>query len=388
MASPCSADAARLSEFLHGPDCHNAPAIVNVRSPFDLMNWTLPIVELVMVVGAGLALYYAIRRWRQRRDPLPLVLYFSSLVYLLVIEPPLYFPEKFGLQDQVGIVFVHNVFTVNFMYDRLPLYIAALYPAMVTLAFGVVRALGVFERRGAVVGAISVGFVHCCFYEIFDQLGPQLRWWDWNLENQAAHPLLGSAPMSSVAIFAAFGPIALAFCAYKLVGVRVARGDRLAWPSLTWRTLAIGVLTPIGAFVLGIPASVFKGHTGAQAVVYSLELLLIAGIAGWALVAQWLELRRSGGAEQWSPYPLVFGSAFLLVFAFIWITGLPTFFDATNGVSKSGALVGNLPFTLLCFALAGTCLYAVFTAARSSVEQDLPHEAAAPSRKPVSTTTT
>ena len=36
-------------------------------------------------------------------------------------------------------VFAHNAFTVQFLFDRLPLYIVALYPAVVTLAFQVVR---------------------------------------------------------------------------------------------------------------------------------------------------------------------------------------------------------------------------------------------------------
>jgi len=37
------------------------------------------------------------------------------------------------------VVFAHNAFTVQFLFDRLPLYIVALYPAVVTLAFQVVR---------------------------------------------------------------------------------------------------------------------------------------------------------------------------------------------------------------------------------------------------------
>jgi hypothetical protein len=76
------------------------------------------------------------------------------------------------VQDTVGVVFDHNVYTVQFLFDRLPLYIVALYPAVAMLAFEVVRALGVFRDRGIVVGAVCVGFVHLCFYE--------LRWWAWN----------------------------------------------------------------------------------------------------------------------------------------------------------------------------------------------------------------
>ena len=51
-------------------------------------------------------------------------------------------------------MFAHNVFTVQFMFDRLPLYIIAFYPALSALAYEVVRALGVFNQRGPLAGCI------------------------------------------------------------------------------------------------------------------------------------------------------------------------------------------------------------------------------------------
>ena len=117
----------------------------------------------------------------------------------------MYFPNISGLEDSVGVVFAHNAFTVQFLFERLPLYIVALYPAVVTLAYEIVRSLGVFRDRGVIVGAVCVGFVHHCFYEVFDQLGPQLRWWAWNTDNPLNHPFLASVPMASVFIFAALG---------------------------------------------------------------------------------------------------------------------------------------------------------------------------------------
>ena len=57
-------------------------------------------------------------------------------------------PDSFGMTNHVGFVFAHNVFTVQFLYDRLPLYIVALYPALATLAFEIVRVMGVFGTPG------------------------------------------------------------------------------------------------------------------------------------------------------------------------------------------------------------------------------------------------
>lgn len=67
-------------------------------------------------------------------------------------------------------MFAHNVFTVEFLWGRLPLYIAAIYPMMATVAFEIVRSLGVFRHYGTVIGAVYVGFIHHAFYEIFDHL--------------------------------------------------------------------------------------------------------------------------------------------------------------------------------------------------------------------------
>ena len=97
-----------------------------------------------------------------------------------MIEPPLYFPEWFGLDQQYGFIFAHNLFTVQFMWDRLPLYIVAFYPVISQLAYELVRSLGIFRRRGALAGSVAVAFACQVFYEVFDHIGPQLKWWAWN----------------------------------------------------------------------------------------------------------------------------------------------------------------------------------------------------------------
>src|SRR5262249_6917007 len=163
---------------------------------------------------------------------------FATVIYLFAIEIPLYFPNVFGVEDSLGVVFAHNVFTVQFLFERLPLYIVALYPAVVTLSYEIVRSFGVFRDRGIVVGAMCVGFVHLCLYEVFDQLGPQLRWWAWNTDNPINHPLLRSVPMTSVFIFATLGPTVCTFLVLWLVGRKASLGRG----AIVWRTVVAGVL--------------------------------------------------------------------------------------------------------------------------------------------------
>jgi hypothetical protein len=110
-------------------------AFIHLRNPFALSNWTLPVLELMMVAGAILALWYSICRMRRDSDPSNLALWFATVIYLFVVEIPLYFPNVFGVEDQLGVMFAHNAFTVQFLFERLPLYIVALHPAVVTLAF-------------------------------------------------------------------------------------------------------------------------------------------------------------------------------------------------------------------------------------------------------------
>ena len=337
MAQQCTAAFDAIARALGGFTCQHAPAVIHLRNPSTLTNWTLPVLELMMVTGAVLALIHAIRRLRRDGDPTNLAIWFATVVYLFVIEIPLYFPNVFGIQDQLGVVFAHNVFTVEFLFDRLPLYIVALYPAVVSLAFEIVRSLGVFRDRGIVVGAICVGFVHHCFYEVFDQLGPHLRWWAWNGANPINHPMLASVPMTSVFIFATLGPIVVTVLVLRLVGTG---GSRLAW-----RTVLAGALVPVGIAVLSIPTSLFGGrhpHTGVQTVIFSVELAVIAVIA----VPIFSPAMATGIGVPCAPNAFVafFGTTYLAVLAALWIT--------SHGTPRVGAA-----YAAVCFVIAALGVY-------------------------------
>ncbi|HEV2377748.1 MAG TPA: hypothetical protein VGS19_36995 [Streptosporangiaceae bacterium] len=210
MDHTCDPVAERLAKGL-GFSCHHANPVMTVRDPFGLRNGTMPVLELLIVCGAVFAFIHAWRRWRRDGDPVNLTLWFASVVYLAVIEPPLYFPGWFGLNRQVGLIFMHNVFTVQFMYDRLPLYIVAFYPALSQLAYELVRVLGVFARRGPLAGAVAVAFACQVFYEIFDQLGPQLQWWAWNPSDKINQPVLAAVPMNSMFLFASVSFAAMTY---------------------------------------------------------------------------------------------------------------------------------------------------------------------------------
>jgi hypothetical protein len=363
LCSPTFADlAARL-----GFSCAEAGGLVEFRNPFGLENWTLPVLELLIVVGAVLTLVYAINRMRRHGDPTNVVLWFGAIAYLLIIEPPLYFPAAFGIEEHVDTMFAHNVFTVEFLWGRLPLYIVAIYPMMATVSFEIVRRLGVFRRYGTFVGALCVGFVHHAFYEIFDHLGPQLRWWEWTLDNPINQPFFDSVPLPSVVVFAALWPMSLAFCTQFFVGRHVDAGRTFTGGRLVLRTIVVGVLASVGTFVLPLPATVaggISGSTDVAGVVYAVELLVLSVVAAVVLVAQWQRLRAGDPVAERSPTVVfAYAGVYLAVMAVLWLAALPAYFGAVDGVTADGDPIGSLWYTVACFAVAALSLAAAATVA-------------------------
>jgi hypothetical protein len=348
VAGPCTPTYARLAHKVGAFSCSTANPIVNLRDPFHLTSWTQPVVEVVMIGGALLALHHALRRRRRTEDPTNLAIWLGAVLYVLILEPPLYFPEKFGLQNQVGLIFVHNVFTVQFLYDRLPLYIVAVYPAMAYLSYRLVESLGVFERNGSLIGAACVGFVHQCFYEIFDNLGPQLRWWIWNPAAKTNAPALAAVPLSSLVLFGTVGPCALTLLIRYFVA-REAHKGRMAARSVAWRTVVAAALVPLGLVVGGIPsslASIGGRHLEADEIVLWAELAVFAAAA---IVAVTRAVNgAAAGRREKDGYLYLHAALYFGAFALLWGAALPSYANARQGITAQGTPIGSLPYAASC----------------------------------------
>ena len=141
----CTAEYLRLSETLTGVRC-DGNAFVTFTNPANLANWTLPVIEATLVIGLVACLIHAIRWYRATRDASNLVVWCSGILALLLVEPIAYFPQWFGIEEELGLTFAHNMFTVQFLYDRLPLYIIAMYPVYLYVAYTLVQRTGIFKR--------------------------------------------------------------------------------------------------------------------------------------------------------------------------------------------------------------------------------------------------
>jgi hypothetical protein len=355
MSTGCGPQAETVTRDL-GFDCHDVSPVVSIRSPWDLAHWTMPLLELLIIGGAVFALVHAVRRHRAG-DPVNLALWCASLVYLFVIEPPLYFPEWFGLDKQYGFIFAHNQFTVQFMADRLPLYVVAFYPVISQVAYELVRSLGIF-RRGALTGSVAVAFACQVFYEVFDHIGPQLKWWAWNGDNHIVnHPALASVPMNSMLLFASVSMGAMTYLVVRLTGGTAADGGPRRGRSLVLRTLAAGVLTPPTMAIAGIPSSLFNGNTTAQAWVLGIELALVWLAGAWIVVT-----RPEGSAEPLPAFARFYPAVYLGGMAVFWIGALPAYLTAEDGITSDGTPIGSGPYALACFIGAGLLLAALYRA--------------------------
>lgn len=244
----CTAEYIRLSETLTGVRC-DGNAFVTFTNPANLANWTLPVIETTLVIGLVACLVHAIRWYRTARDASNLVVWCSGILALLLVEPIAYFPQWFGIEDELGLTFAHNMFTVQFLYDRLPLYIIAMYPVYLYVAYTLVQRTGIFKRYNVFVSAACVAFVFHCLYQVVDGLGPQLKWWVWNQEVSTAHPSFSGIPLLNMSAFSVMLPFGIALVTRWLCTVPHRGGwyivrDVVMTSVLVWPVLFVGSIPP------------------------------------------------------------------------------------------------------------------------------------------------
>lgn len=364
--STCTAEFLRLSAGLGDLRCGGSP-VITLRNPLSLQSWTMPVIELLMVVGAAVCLIHALRWRRNHGDSSNLLVWFSSIICLLLIEPIAYFPQSFGLQDTMGLTFVHNAFSVQFLYDRLPLYIVAMYPAFSYIAWILVQRTGIFTRFPAIVGATAVAFVFHCLYEVIDTVGVQFRWWVWNETLSTSTPSLGVVPYLNLQAFSIGIPFGLALITL-LVGKR---------PDLSNRTLLlrIGVVSilvwPI-QFLFSAPATLID-LAGASIqtgrFIGTWLMIVVAGIVtAVAFIAAYRQRRTDPvlvpGVER-DYVALVSVVVYLVAALSFWIAAVPDYLQSSGNHTAGGVPVGSLPYAIITFVLSLVLTAGAYAGTRS-----------------------
>jgi hypothetical protein len=160
--------------------------------------------------------------------------------------------------------------------------------------------------------------------------------------------------------------MSLALCVQLFVGRQSDHGKRFTGPQLVWRTIVIGILASVGTAILPLPATLIGSlsHGTLQGFVYAAELLAITVVAVPVLVMQWRRLRADPiSSERYANAVIVrYSCGYLAVMAVLWLTALPAYCNAVDGITANGDPIGSLWYATVCFVVAALC-----TAAAASV---------------------
>lgn len=344
----CTAEFARLTAKMGGLDCDANP-FITLRNPFSLQHWTMPLIELTLVAGAIAALVHALRWRRSQGDSSNLVIWFAGIFCLLLIEPIAYFPQWFGLEKAMGLTFVHNQFSVQFLYDRLPLYIVAMYPFFSYGAWVLVQRTGVFRRYHAVVGASCVTVVFFALYEVIDMVGPQFRWWVWNENLSTSVPTLGHVPYVNLQAFSIALPFAMALATLVVSKQGQTRGRTVARNVvlvclLVWPILFLSSLPSLLMTLVGVPVETAR-IIGTWLLIGAAAIVTAVAFVG-AYRARRDDPTQLPAEVRRDYFGAVYVGVFLTVAVVCWAAALPDYLSATGGFTANGARTGSLPFAV------------------------------------------
>lgn len=350
----CTADFARLAAQAGGLICNGNP-FITFRNPLALKSWTMPVIEVLLIAVAAGALLHAIRRQRAHGDSSNLVIWLSGVVCLLLIEPVAYFPQWFGLEQAMGLTFVHNQFSIQFLYDRMPLYIVAMYPAYACLAYGLVQRTSILKRCNVIVAATCVAFVFHCLYQVIDTVGPQFRWWVWNSDLPTSVPALGTVPLVNMQAFTLGIPFGMTLVTLVVSGRKHPSGWVVARSVfvvslLVWPVQFLFSAPTFLLHALGMPVV-----TARLIVIWT--LVVLAGVVTVVTYLRDYQSRRADPAlvpdyVRRDDFVVRCAAIYLAVATIIWIAALPGYFAAVDGVAPSGGRTGSLPYAVLTLVIS------------------------------------
>jgi hypothetical protein len=299
-------------------------SFISLNAPWELLDWSFIVIELILLVGIICAIVHAVRHARATGSHSALLTLGAAFYYGVLMDMFGYYgPESFW----------HGEFSVMFLYNRLPLYIALFYPAFMYHSYMMIRRYNFTP----LVEAVSVGFYAGLTYQIFDNLGPQLGWWIWDPEEVTNQPFLSSVPVTSYQWFCTF-EAAFAYVTRKVCWDLPASGAHKG-------RIGIGILlVPFLTFIVGtlifVPYQTLiqLGHVGLAASTHALMFALFG-------LVFLFNFRRPDGKRD--KLLMIFPLTFLVGHMYLYIAKVDQFYGATEGLNAQGWPVGNLIAVIL-----------------------------------------
>ncbi|MEH6551471.1 MAG: hypothetical protein V7711_18735 [Pseudomonadales bacterium] len=297
---------------------------ISFNAPSQLLDWSFIAIELILLVGIICAIVHAFRHAKLTGGKSALLTLLAAFYYGVLMDMFGYYgPESFW----------HGEFSVMFLYNRLPLYIALFYPAFMYHVYMTIRRY----NFSPIVEALSVGFYSGLTYQIFDNLGPQLGWWIWDPNEITNQPFLSSVPVTSYQWFFTFE------AAFALVTRYVC----WEWPAKGYSTgkivagmIAVPFLTFIVGTLIFVPYQTLVqfGQVGLAAATHA----LLFSAFGLVFLFNW---RRP--LMKRDKLLMIFPLTFVVGLMYIYIAKVDQFYGATDGLNAEGWPVGNLIAVIL-----------------------------------------
>jgi hypothetical protein len=221
----------------------NAPAVESLiffNAPAALLDWSFLAIEWLVFISCGLGLWHALRERKRTGNPAALYTFLAIFLYGLLIDIVSYYTVE---------NFWHGEFSVMFLHNRLPLYIALFYPAFLYPVFMTVKRYALAPISAAIV----TGFFAGTAYQIFDNLGPLLGWWVWDRNTPTSWPMLDSVPLTSYHWMFVF-TIAFAYIAQRFFWAPAAQQSGTGRVAL--KLLSIPVLTCVLGSLIFVPYNI------------------------------------------------------------------------------------------------------------------------------------
>ncbi len=321
-------------------------ALVYFNSPSNLLDWSFLAIEWIVFAGLALAIAHAIKFKKETGSPSALLTLLGCFLYGLLMDILSYYTVE---------NFWHGEFSVMFLFNKLPLYIACLYPAFMYHAYMTIKRYDF----APITEAICTGFFAGFMYLVFDNLGPVLGWWIWDTTDPTTFPYVNSVPLTSYHWFFTFT------AAFSLIN----RYISWEWVIQGTSNLKIGIahaIQPVATIFIGslifIPYNLFAQSSppydslpwDANIKLAALVHVISFSLAGWLFLIKWRKPRADRDTLL-----MAFPFIYLAGHAYIYIAKFDQFFRVSPEGLVDGLAMGNLLAVIL--ALVGTTAIVLLT---------------------------
>ncbi len=314
-------------------------AWISFNSASELLDWSHLAIEAIIYIGFALAFAHAFRTYKKTGSSSALLTFLACILYGLFMDILSYYTVE---------NFWHGEFSVMFLFNKLPLYIICLYPAIIYHAIMTIRRYEFSKLTEAIFTGFFGGFI----YMIFDNFGPMVGWWIWDTSDLTTLPYVSNVPLTSYAWFFLFTS-GFTYINRTISWEWVARGDSKL--KIAIAHIFQPIVTVFVGALLFIPHNLFAQSSppydmlpwDTNVEMAALLYALIFGATGWLFLMKW----RKPKVERDSLL-MAFPFIYLVGFAYMYISKFHLFFTTTAEGLSNGLAVSNLPVVIFALILA------------------------------------